>query len=95
MPKTITEYAVNSNANTLLDDDIIETSSLQVWEAIPQNIYDATTGAILSTIPVATEATAPTPSDLDYFRRWPSKFELMSFVTPYGINLNLGIDGET
>ncbi len=95
MPKTITEYAVNSNANTLLDDDIIETSSLQVWEAIPQNIYDATTGAILSTIPVSTEATAPTPSDLDYFRRWPSKFELMSFVTPYGINLNLGIDGET
>lgn len=94
-PNTMTTYAIVSNAGTVMSDDIIETSSTQVWEAIDQNVYDATTGAILSTVPVTIENTAPTPTDLDYYQRSPSKLELMSFVTPYGINLDLGIEGKT
>ncbi|TXC78616.1 LamG-like jellyroll fold domain-containing protein [Luteibaculum oceani] len=31
---------------------------------------------------------------LDYFRKSPAKFEIMSFVTPYGINLDLGMEGK-
>ncbi len=32
---------------------------------------------------------------LDYYRKSPSKFEIMSFVTPYGIFLDLGPDGKS
>lgn len=34
------------------------------------------------------------PNTLDYYTRTPSKIELLSFVTPYGINLDLGIEGK-
>ncbi len=33
--------------------------------------------------------------DMNYFSKSPMVFELMSFVTPYGINLDLGIEGKT
>lgn len=33
-------------------------------------------------------------TDLEYFRLIPSSVEIMSFVTPYGIGLNLGQDGK-
>jgi Peptide-N-glycosidase F, C terminal/Secretion system C-terminal sorting domain len=36
-----------------------------------------------------------TITTLNYMRRSPSKFQIMSFVTPYGINLNLGPNGKT
>ncbi len=94
-PNIITTYAITSYPGVLMDDEVIETSSLTVWEATPQNVYDAVTGNIITTIPVATENTAPTPVDLDYYKRTPSRFEIMSFVTPYGIGLNLGMEGKT
>lgn len=31
---------------------------------------------------------------LSYYNRTPSRIELMSFVTPYGINLDLGMEGK-
>lgn len=31
---------------------------------------------------------------LDYYSKWPSKLELMSFVTPYGKGLDLGVNGK-
>lgn len=34
-------------------------------------------------------------SDLLYYNFVPSRFEIMSFVTPYGIGLDLGKDGKT
>jgi hypothetical protein len=36
-----------------------------------------------------------TIATLDFWNRFPTKFEIMSFVTPYGINLNLGATGKT
>jgi len=33
--------------------------------------------------------------DLPYWNRFPMKFEIMSFVTPYGIGLDLGTEGKT
>jgi hypothetical protein len=32
-------------------------------------------------------------SKLVYFQRWPQRYEIMSFVTPYGIGLDLGKNG--
>lgn len=34
-------------------------------------------------------------SNLKYFNKTPAKFELLSLVTPYGNNLDLGKDGKT
>ena len=50
------------------------------------NIYDSIINTPDGTI---------TLSNLEYQRRFPTKFEIMSFVTPYGINLDLGINGKT
>ncbi|MDB4088926.1 peptide-N-glycosidase F-related protein [Flavobacteriales bacterium] len=36
-----------------------------------------------------------TITNLPYWNRFPMKFEIMSFVTPYGIGLDLGVDGKT
>lgn len=36
-----------------------------------------------------------TITDIEYFSKSPMVYELMSFVTPYGINLDLGIEGKT
>ena len=94
-PNIIETFAIASNLGTLTDDDIITTSQTAVWEAIPEIVYDAVTGVTLYTISVAPDSTLPVAIDLDYYRRWPAKFEIMSFVTPYGINLNMGINGET
>ena len=31
---------------------------------------------------------------LEYYQKWPSRFELVSFITPYGNGLDLGIKGK-
>ena len=36
-----------------------------------------------------------TITDLVYYKRYPMAFQIMSFVTPYGINLDLGMSGKT
>lgn len=94
VPNTITAYAVVANPGTFLNDDITVVSTSQVWYAIPQSIYDGETGALLGTIPVSSTGTL-TPTSLNYFKRSPSRYEIMSFVTPYGIGLNLGPNGKT
>jgi hypothetical protein len=94
VPNTVEEFSITSNPGIIMDDEVVTVSVTQVWEANPETIYDAATGAVISTIPVATEGTIDI-AELDYYRRYPMKFEIMSFVTPYGINLNLGIDGKT
>ncbi|MCR9171169.1 MAG: T9SS type A sorting domain-containing protein [bacterium] len=94
VPNSVTEYTVASNSGTVMDDDINVVATNSYWEAVPENIYDGATGALLSTIPVTAEGSI-TPVDMNYWRRWPMKFEIMSFVTPYGIGLNLGPDGKT
>ncbi len=93
-PNTINEYTIVPHPGTILNDEIVSISSVQVWQSIPQNIYNGSTGALIGTVPVSTDGTV-TPTLLNYMRRWPMKFEIMSFVTPYGINLNLGPNGKT
>lgn len=94
-PNVIEYYAINSNAGTLMDDDIVSTGSLAVWHATPEYIYDGETGTLIDSINVVAENTTPPVTNLPYYRRWPQKFEIMSFVTPYGIGLNMGMTGET
>ncbi|MCH2224913.1 MAG: T9SS type A sorting domain-containing protein [Crocinitomicaceae bacterium] len=93
-PNAVSEYIIVSNTGTLESDQVNPIDTNYYWEAVDQNVYNAETGVLLSTIPVSVDGSI-TPLDLDYFNRWPMKFEIISFVTPYGINLNLGPEGKT
>jgi len=91
----VNEYEVvdNSGVYPIVDDEIIIVSTNYYFEAIPENVYDGDTGNIISTVPVTIENTI-TIEDLNYIRRNPFYNELVSFVTPYGINLDFGLDGK-
>lgn len=94
IPNTLDEHTIVPHPGTVMSDEVISISSQQVWNAVVQNIYNAATGAVVGTVPSNIDSTI-TPTVLNYTRRWPMKFEIMSFVTPYGINLNMGPNGKT
>ena len=93
-PNVVTRYEVQSNPGTFMNDDIVAVSTTNFWAAWDEIIYDAETGDYIDGFEVEPEAILPL-TNLDYFTRWPSKIELLSFVTPYGINLDLGPNGKT
>jgi len=90
----IIKYDIKSNASTTIDDAKIELENTFKWNADGKeywyteenNLYDST-----AVIP----AGSITISQIPYIRRWPSRLEIMSFVTPYGIGLDLGPKGKT
>lgn len=92
-PNPVTEYQIVSNPGTIFSDEISPVSQMDYWEATSNFIYDPL-GSLIQTIPVTAEGTINI-TDLNYFQRWPMKFEIMSFVTPYGNGLNLGPNGKT
>ncbi|HBN03115.1 MAG TPA: hypothetical protein DD396_03635, partial [Bacteroidetes bacterium] len=90
----VIKYDITSNASTTIDDAKIELENTFKWNADGKeywyteenNLYDST-----AVIP----AGSITISQIPYIRRWPSRLEIMSFVTPYGIGLDLGPKGKT
>lgn len=89
----VNQYAVFSKTGTIYNDSIGVINTNQYWEASPQIVYDN------SSMPVDTVAITPDGTinitDLSYWQRNPSRFEIMSFVTPYGIGLDFGQEGKT
>lgn len=94
--KVVRNYSVTSNEGItpMLHDTINLLSTTSSFEATPENVYDGATGNVISTIPVATEGTINIVQ-LDYYKRFPFYNELVSFVTPYGIGLDLGQNGKS
>ncbi len=64
-----------------------------VWQSGYEYLYD-TEGTVLDSFLLAIDGTINI-GELIYYRKFPSKFEIMSFVTPYGIFLDLGPEGKT
>ena len=93
-PNNVIEYQVVNNYATIYSDEIVQILDTSLWQAGYENTYDAISGAILNTQNRPADG-ALSITDLTYTRRAPMKFEIMSFVTPYGINLDLGQDGKT
>ena len=62
------------------------------YQAIASNIYDEA-GTVVGTKDNPKEGTINI-STLNYYRKFPSIFEIMSFVTPYGLYLDLGMKGK-
>jgi len=84
---SMVRYQVISNTPIIID-------TLLVWQAGYSYVLD-TGGARIDSIPVPAEDTANI-STLTYFRFRPMRLELLNFITPYGINLDMdGLNGKT
>ncbi|MCK5857480.1 MAG: T9SS type A sorting domain-containing protein [Bacteroidales bacterium] len=91
---SVKQYMVQTNIGTVYSDDIVTIMDTLFWEAGNEYVYDGITGSIIDTNTQAADGTI-TISNMSYSKRWPMKFEIMSFVTPYGINLDMGMEGKT
>jgi hypothetical protein len=89
----INTYSIISNLGTNVSDITSFVSSTS-WIASFSYLYDANTGLKLDSTAIIPTGTI-TITNLPYMIRRPANFEIMSFVTPYGINLNMGINGKT
>ena len=73
--------------------DLEVQSTEYVWQSGFEYLYN-TDGVVLDSFPTATDGTINI-GELIYYRKFPSQFEIMSFVTPYGKFLDLGPEGKT
>lgn len=89
----VTEYAVVPKWGTLEDDSIATVNDSLYCRSVNSAIYDED-GNLIGTVANGYDGTI-SPGSMDYYRRWPMRFEILSLVTPYGVNLDLGPDGET
>ena len=89
----VNQYAVFPKTGTSENDSIGVINAYQYWSAAIQIIYNEN-GQQIGTVPTSSDGTINI-TELNYFKRGPSKFEIMSFVTPYGIGLDFGQDGKT
>lgn len=89
----VEEYEIIPRYGTMLDDSLHILETQYLWEAGYEYIYNPE-GLIIDSIAV-TPGGSIEMGELTYYRRYPAKFELMSFVTPYGIYLDLGMQGKT
>lgn len=94
-PNTIQQYSITSNATVtpMTNDAIVLTSTTSAYQAL-SNIYNGDTGVLTGTTSVATTSVLNI-SNLNYYKRYPFYNEIMSFVTPYGIGLDLGANGKS
>ncbi len=85
-PNLVEEFQVVNN-------NLISNGSQFYFESGNMSIINAQTGAVIGTVAVPSQNSLNI-FNLNYFSKHPSKIELMSFVTPYGLGLNLGIEGK-
>ncbi|MGB1040869.1 MAG: LamG-like jellyroll fold domain-containing protein [Flavobacteriales bacterium] len=93
-PLSLTEHTVVTHPNSIISDEYNPVNAQLIYSSDSSIVYFESTDSILSKIAVSTTDSVIF-SNLDYHRRFPMKFEIMSFVTPYGIGLNLGPNGKT
>ena len=73
--------------------DLITDPSFSFWKAGFTYVYDQE-GMKIDSVEILFDDVIYI-NQLEYYRKNPAKFELLSFVTPYGINLDFGLDGRT
>jgi len=73
--------------------DLVSVDTNMYYQSGNMYVYDENNN-IVDTVIVATENTINI-TDLQYYNKYPSIFEIMSFVSPYGLYLDLGMEGKT
>jgi hypothetical protein len=89
----VNEYQIFSNYAQIKHDSVGLVNSYSYYKADPQVLYDPT-GNIVNSWQVTPDGTLNI-NDLPFYQRTPAKFEIMSFVTPYGLGLDMGVNGKT
>ncbi|MFZ4462850.1 MAG: T9SS type A sorting domain-containing protein [Bacteroidales bacterium] len=92
-PNIVRQYEIIPRYGTMLHDSIHELSVNEFWESQYVRTYDPEE-IVIDSVLIAPEASIEI-GQLSYYSRYPSKYELMSFVTPYGIYLDMGMEGKT
>ncbi len=80
-------FTINNNVVTPVDTN-------DYYQATNSIVYDGDADTVITSIPIAATDSINI-TQLNYYQFSPSKFQIMSFVTPYGINLDLGMAGKT
>ena len=87
----IARSIVPGSSNIALDDQILIDGPFEYWT--PEvKIFDEATGALIEEETLEADGEINL-TELEYQRRFPFYNELVSFVTPYGIGLDLGEAG--
>jgi hypothetical protein len=101
-------YTSNITNITVLDSIMNPPSRIQSYNVLNNNLNLLSTtyafasgnmpifnlsGTQVGTVNVPSQGTINI-STLNYYQKRPAKYELLSFVTPYGINLDLGMEGK-
>jgi len=97
LPNVVQAYSITSNATatTMLHDVVVLASTSNSYQATPQNVYDGDNNNVLTGTIAVTPSGTLVITNLPYFERYPFYNEIMSFVTPYGKGLDLGVKGKT
>lgn len=90
----VKKYTIEPQYNSINSDEIVLIESAEKWNADEEEIYYDELGNEYDRKSVTSDGTIDIKR-INYMRRWPSALEIMSFVTPYGIGLNLGPQGKT
>lgn len=94
-PNSIDRYKVIDNAKSqIVTHDVLKIdSSFSLFEARKSWVYNGDNGKLKDSIVNKSQGSIDV-SSLSYSLRFPWYNELVSFVTPYGINLDLGMTGK-
>lgn len=93
---TVNRYIIKSNKGIfpIQHDEVSIVDTKYYWEALPSKIYDGDNGTLKGTINTPNQGEILV-NNLSYTLRFPFYNELSSFVTPYGIGLDLGPNGKS
>jgi hypothetical protein len=84
-----TVYAFSSNGSVISPID-----TNYYFQAGYTYVYDGSTGSLIDSVNNASQGVISI-TQLNYYTFSPSRFQIMSFVTPYGNGLDLGPNGKT
>lgn len=94
---TIEKYSIISKEGVSpLTNDVINLDTIYTnyYSAENIKIFNGDSSNVISTLPLTADGEFNI-ANLNFFRRYPFYNEIMSFVTPYGIGLDLGVSGKT
>jgi hypothetical protein len=96
-PYSVQSYSITNNATVtpMMSDAVVLVATSNSYLAVPSNIYDGdNNNALTGTIAVTPTGTLVI-NNMNYIERYPFYNEIMSFVTPYGKTLDLGMKGKS
>jgi hypothetical protein len=92
---TIDRYRVmDQSQSAVVTHDLLKLdSTFSLFQARKSMVYNGENGSLIDSIVIRSEGNIEL-TKLNYSLRFPWYNELVSFVTPYGINLDLGMKGK-